>query len=560
MPTQDQDGSGSPPSHALFPIVGVGSSAGGLDALSKMLRALPVDTGMAFVLVQHLDPTHESKLPEILSQTTRMPVTEARDDVPLAPNHVYVMPPGADMMVAGGALRLSSRVARPGHFRPIDHFLTSLAQHNKHTAIAVLLSGGGTDGTLGMEAIKGEGGITFAQDSSAEHDGMPRSAVAAGCVDFVLPPNEIASEIARIALHPHIAAPGELREPQAHESDLERILQLVRKSGGGVDFTGYRRSTLYRRITRRMALLKLDVPRDYVRFLESDPHEVEKLYQDFLIGVTSFFRDPATFDLLKTKVFPKLVEQRQRNAPLRVWVLGCSTGEEAYSIAIAFSEFLEGAAKQIPLQIFATDVNAIGIERARTGVYPKTIAQDVSPEHLRRYFAEVDGKYRILKSIRDSVVFARHNALSDPPFSHVDLVSCRNLLIYLQPEAQQRLIPVLHYALNAAGFLWLGGSESVGKHNGLFDAVDARHKIYVRKPGRAHVAVRAQAGRAGSKGSEAGFRPAEHVAGVESHREGDRLLLARYAPPGVMINDDLEIVQFRGDASAYLAPAPGKAS
>lgn len=545
-----------------FPIVGIGASAGGLDAFTKLLHALPVDTGMAFVLVQHLDPAHASMLAEILSQATRMPTMEAKQGTRVEPNHVYVIPPGRNMVIAGGVLQLSLRERTRGLFRPIDLFLRSLADDQKHLAIGVVLSGGATDGTLGLAEIKAEGGITFAQDASAEHESMPRSAIAAGCVDYVLPPNEIAVELARVARHPYVAPPAAAGGESAQEPDLGKVLELLRRASG-VDFSSYKHTTLYRRITRRMALHKVEGLREYARFAQGTPNELDALYQDILINVTSFFRNTESFDLLKAKVFPRLVEKRTAQDPVRIWVLGCSTGEEAYSVAIAFSEFLEGIEREIPTQIFATDLNGAVIERARAGVYSKTIEQDVSPEQLRRFFAEVDGHYRISKSIRDSVVFARHNALADPPFSHIDLICCRNLLIYLEPALQQQLISIMHYGLKPHGVLWLGNSETVGAQRDLWEVEDAHHKLYSRKPGPALRSIHdfdAPAAPSARERLTSGAIAAESVVAAAPHREADRVLLSRFAPPSVLVSADLEILQFRGETGPYLGPAPGRAS
>jgi two-component system CheB/CheR fusion protein len=545
-----------------FPIVGVGASAGGLEAFTQMLSALPTDTGMAFVLVQHLAPRHPSLLAEILSRTTAMPVTEVQDEPRVQPNRVYVIPPNRNMVISRGVLQLLPRREARGQHRPIDFFLCSLAKDQRDRAIGVILSGTATDGTLGLEEIKAEGGITFAQDDTAQQSSMPRSAVASGCVDFVLPPDEIAREIGRIARHPYVApaAPAR-RKASAGAPDLSQILGIVRKATG-VDFSLYKASTLYRRITRRMVLHRMEGLQDYARFLRKNPGEVEALYQDTLINVTSFFRNPETFEALKAGVLPKLFKDRARQEPLRVWVLGCSTGEEAYSMAITFTELAEARGSQIPVQVFATDLNGAGIDKARTGVYSKNIAHDVSPERLRRFFTEVDGNYRVSKMIRDMCVFARHNALTDPPFSQIDLISCRNLLIYLEPALQEKVVALMHYALKPGGFLLLGSSETVGSYRDLFEAEDAGHKIYAKKPGTRRVAFGQPAGR--HQGwAELGPGPGrlqQAGAGGDVQKEADRILMARYAPPGVLVDADLEILQFRGDTGPYLAPWPGKAS
>jgi two-component system CheB/CheR fusion protein len=543
-----------------FPIVGIGASAGGLEAFTQMLRALPVDTGMAFVLVQHLAPTHASLLAEILSRATAMPVTEVHDEPRVEPNRIYVIPPDRDMIISGGALQLLPRQAAPGQHRPIDLFLRSLAEDQRDRAIGVILSGTATDGTLGLKEIKAEGGITFAQDDTAQQHSMPRSAVASGCVDFVLSPAEIAREIGQISRHPHVALGAPARRKAAKgEPHPRNILEIVHRVKG-VDFSQYKASSLNRRIHRRMILHKLAGVEDYALFLEKNPAEVEALYQDILINVTSFFRNPATFAALKATVLPRLFNKdRSRREPLRVWVLGCSTGEEAYSIAITFAEFAEAQGSRIPIQVFATDLNQAGIEKARAGLYPQSIAQDVSPELLQQFFAEVDGSYRISKTIRDMCVFARHNVLTDPPFSQIDLITCRNLLIYLEPALQQKVVPLLHYALKPEGFLLLGSSETIGSYRDLFEVADAGHRCYVKKPSPRRVAFGPAVGSRQGRG-DLGHGPARVQAGDDVQKEADRILLTRYVPPGVLVNADLEILQFRGDTGPYLAPAPGKAS
>ena len=546
----DEPASGSP-----FPVVGVGASAGGLEAFTQLLKALPADTGMAFVLVQHLAPSHASALAEILSRATQMPVTEVRDEPIVEPNHVYVIPPDRSMIIVHGALQLLPREGR-GAPHPIDQFFHSLAMEQRHRAIGVVLSGTATDGTLGLGEIKAEGGITFAQDDTAQHQGMPHSAIVSGCVDFVLAPAEIAREIARIGQHPY--AEAEARDTD-ERPNLAPVLQLL-LNATGVNFTGYKFNTLYRRVTRRMVFQKISGLAEYVQYLRQTPAELDVLYSDILISVTSFFRDSESFETLKRTVFPRLLKDRSRHDPVRLWTLGCSTGEEAYSLAIAFMEAAEAAGSSIPVQLFASDLNAAGIEKARAGVYPKDIAKDVSPERLRRFFSEVDGQYRIAKSIRDVCIFSRHNVLADPPFSRIDLISCRNLLIYLEPVLQQRIMPTLHYALKPEGCLWLGGSETIGVYRNLFEAEDAKHKIYRKKTGsnqgHGHIPV----DHGGVRRS--GFIPnaARTGGAVDLHREADRVLLTRFTPPGVLVNADLDILQYRGDTGSYLAPAPGKSS
>jgi two-component system CheB/CheR fusion protein len=540
-------------------VVGVGASAGGLEAFRQLLAGLPADSGLGFVFVQHLAPTHASSLAEILSRSTAMPVTEVSGELRVEANHVYVIPPGKTMIIAGRNLKLQPRMTDSQH-HPIDLFFQSLADDQGDTAIGIVLSGTGNDGSAGLKEIKAAGGITFAQDDSAQHDGMPHSAIAANCVDFVLSPARIAKEITRLAHHPYFVPLPERPAAAVRESGLDRILSQLHKSTG-VNFARYKQNTIQRRITRRMVLGQLETLDDYARLLEEKPGEVETLFEDLLIGVTGFFRNVEMFRTLADEVLPRLLAKRPRNEPLRIWVVGCSTGEEAYSLAMLAVELTEGAPHQVPVHVFATDLNAASVEKARSGVYPKSIAQDVSETRLRRFFSEVDGSYRISKAIRDRCVFARHDVLADPPFSRIDLISCRNLLIYLDAAMQKKILSQLHYALKPDGYLVLGNSETVGAERELFEAQNARNKIYRKVGGPGHL-------QAGSPGtgfagrSAAAPRPAEPVPAnrADPQKEIDRILLARYAPPGVLVNGALEIVQFRGNTSPYLAPGSGKAS
>jgi two-component system CheB/CheR fusion protein len=510
---------------------------------------------MAFVVVSHLDPKHASALPEILARATPMPVAEAVNEQSVEPNHVYVMPPGQDMTIDQGQLQLQPRAAHALH-RPVDLFFRSLADDRKHHAIGVVLSGTASDGTLGTRAIKGAGGITFAQDDSARQAGMPHSAVADGFVDFVLPPPAIAEELARISRLPRTIAAS---TPTHAEEDayLTQVLESVRYETG-VDFTHYKAPTLRRRILRRMILQKKDDLQAYAQLLQDLPTEAHALHDDLLIGVTSFFRDPESFDALKHKAFPDLLSGQRPTEPIRVWVLGCSTGEEAYSLAIALTEFLEASRARTQIQIFASDVNPAGIEIARAAVYPSDIAQDVSPERLRRFFVELDGHYRIIKNIRDACVFSRHNVLVDPPFSRIDLVSCRNLLMYLQPILQQDVVRNLHYALASNGVLWLGSADSIGSQQELFETQDAQHKIFRRRAGTASPALRRVPSRRSAPSQPHGRDDVARP--VDLLKESDRLLLSRFAPAGVLVSSELEILQYRGDIAPYISPAAGKPS
>ena len=579
QPIAAQTGAEAQPSrNEPFPIVGIGASAGGLEAFTQLLKHLPADTGMGFVLVQHLDPDHDSALVQILARVTSMPVREVANELRIAPNHVYIIPPNTDMATAQGVLKLQRRQAGRAPHHSIDFFFESLARDQHECAIGVILSGTASDGTLGMEAIKADGGITFAQDESARYDSMPRSAIAAGCVDFVLSPENIAKELGRIARHPYVAGQpltppplsplkGESKKDEgsaekgAGQNGFQRILLLL-DSHFGVDFSLYKSKTVHRRIARRMLLNKIDRPQAYATFLRGNPKELEALYSDMLINVTSFFRNPEAFEVLKEKVFPKLI-LKPRDKPHRVWVLGCSTGQEAYSIAMSFVEFSEQAGHARKLQLFATDVNEALLDKGRAGLYAKSLVHDLSPERLRRFFVEDNGGYRVAKFLREMVLFARQNLLSDPPFSQMDLVTCRNLLIYLEQDLQRKMLPTLHYALKPGGFLFLGESESLGSLADLFEPVDKKHKIFAKKPGLTaplHFVPRHPAEKKEILTRKPPGAPEGFPTHVDTQREADRVTLNRFAPPGVLIDAQLQVLQFRGETSLFLKPPSGNAS
>ncbi len=558
------DGAAPPPYSPSFPIVGIGASAGGLEAFTQLLKALPDDTGMGFVLIQHLSPDRASLLPELLARATGMPVAQVEGEPAVQPNHVYVIPPGLDMCVSAGKLELVPRATVRGHHHPIDQFLRSLAEDQAHCAIGVILSGTANDGTLGLEEIKAAGGITFAQDDSAQQVSMPQSAAATGCVDFVLSPQGIAEELVRISQHP-LTAPEVTADSEGNAKlrQFGRVLKRL-SSVTGVDFTRYKASTLSRRILRRMALHKIPDPQEYEQFMQDRPEEVEALYEDVLIHVTRFFRDPEVFEAIKADYLLALFRNRAPQEPVRVWVVGCSSGEEAYSLAILCAEAAQEVGSKAPLQLFASDLSARMIHRARLGFYPATIEADVSPERLHHYFMEESGGYRVSRAIRDSCVFAPHNVLTDPPFSRMDVVSCRNLLIYMEPVLQQKVLPLLHYALRPSGVLLLGKSETMSVSAGLFKVDEGGNQVFSRLPGgesRLAVGQTAPAARPGrpAPGLAARTISAQGTPG-EVQREADRILAARYAPPGVLVSEELEVLQFWGDTSHYLTPMPGRAT
>lgn len=544
-----------------FLIAGIGASAGGLEAFVEFLKYLPPNNGICYIYIQHLAPRHESMLTEILARETKMPVKSAADGMAVEPDTLYVIPPGYYMSIRGGKLRLIPSEDSPVPRMPVDYFLRALAADTGGRSIGVVLSGTASDGTMGLMAIKAAGGITFAQDvKTAKYDGMPRSAIAAGFADFVLTPKGIAEEFARLGKHPSVTKeqPKLSDEALIAQESLERIFMLLNASSG-VDFSHYKPSTIRRRIIRRMLLQRIDKVENYVTFLQDHPSELNILFQDVLINVTSFFREPEAFDILKEKVFPALLEGRNQSTPVRIWVPGCSTGEEAYSMAMALFEYLGDKAATTPIQIFATDIDDAALERARAGKYPESISTDLSPERLKRFFLKADHGYLISKQIRDLCIFAKHNIVKDPPFSRLDLISCRNLLIYLGPVLQKKIFPIFHYALGAHGFLLLGSSETVGKFSELFTMIDKKQKVYSKKlgPETPYVHFATEFDRAVPRLEEP---PKKEYAKFDLMREADRLILSRYAPPSVLVNRNMEVVKFSGSTGQFLEHAPGEAS
>ncbi len=543
----------------ICPVVGFGASAGGLEAMTEVLHGLPNDLGIAIVFVQHLDPKHPSMLTELLARGTRMPVQQVTSETSIQPDHVYVIAPNTCIGIRGGRLISEQRNAA-FHHMPVDFFFRSLAEDQGSKAIGVVLSGNASDGTLGMKAIKDAGGITIAQEpESAKYDGMPRSAIVSGCVDSVLAASGIASELVRLSQHPYmdrIRPAGEL--PVDDKRAFAEILGLLR-TGKGVDFTQYKPGTMHRRTLRRMAIHRVERPDQYARFLKSHPDELDLLFEDILIHVTSFFREPEAFMAITSHVLPALLKGRSPDDPLRIWAPGCATGEEAYSVAICVLEYMRQNGEEISLQVFGTDLSEAALEQARSGVYPPSIETDVSPERLRRFFVPTNGKYQIARAVRDTCIFARQNVTRDPPFSKIDLITCRNLLIYLGQRIQAKVIRLFHYALKSTGCLVLGASENVGEGGGeLFAPVDRHNKIYSRKPARAFIysdlGGYEERHREGSRPAPAFPTPAD------GDRRIDQLILSQYSPPAVLVDAELKILQFRGDTSPYLQHLPGGAS
>jgi two-component system CheB/CheR fusion protein len=540
-----------------FPIVGIGASAGGLEAFTQLLSALPADTGMAFVLIQHLDPTHSSFLAEALNKATTMPVRQAEEGDRVAPNHVYVIPPNAELGILHGLLTLIPRhdEARKLHL-PVDFFFRALAADRGSRAIGVILSGTASDGTEGLRAIKAESGITLAQDpKSAKFGGMPHSAIDAGIVDYVLTIPELAQQLVRLSRHPYLT-----RREQAPQNDggtLNRIFVLVRNAVG-VDFSEYKRATFERRLARRMALRQAEDIQEYLSLLQRDPAEIHHLYDDAFIHVTSFFRDPDVFETLKTRLFPEILKAKPEGAPIRVWVAGCSTGEEVYSIAISLLELM-GTSLSHPIQIFGSDISEKAIQQARLGVFTDSAMREMGDERRRRYFSKADNGYRISKNVRDLCVFVKHDLSRDPPFSRLDLVSCRNVLIYFDEPLQKKILLTFHYALNHPGFLVLGRAENISGFNQLFSPTDKSNKIFARTAIRSTLQFldRAETHPVPLGRAEAAL-PGQPRRVVDLGKQLDRMLVARYSPAGVLINDKLEILQFRGGTGSYLQPAPGE--
>jgi two-component system, chemotaxis family, CheB/CheR fusion protein len=545
-------------------VVGIGASAGGLEAFSQLLRSLPANADLVIVFVQHLAPQHDSALPVLLSGQTSMPVIQVSEGLRVETNHVYVIPPNVHMAIDGDQLHLRPRPDDRTQYTPVDSFFTSLAESAGSGAIGVILSGTASDGALGIREIKAAGGITIAQQpETAKYDGMPRAAIATGMVDLVLPPQGIATKLAQIAQHPYIhraALPTQENGLAVGDEQLQRIFEILRPVSG-IDFRHYKLPTIKRRLIRRMALQRITEVDHYIKLMQDTPAEVRNLYQDLLIHVTRFFREPESFKALGTQIFPKLLEGRKDDQPIRAWVSGCATGEEAYSLAICLLEFLQGAHTELRIQIFATDVSEPAIEHARAGVYPATIEADVSPERLRRFFTKSDGSYRVSKTVRDMCVFARQDLTRDPPFSRLDLILCRNVLIYLDAVLQRKLVSVFHYALNPSGFLILGQAETVGTQAGLFSLADKKHRIYRKKitPGLPAAALPVEYSVTGAGHTR---RPTPEVTAPDKllTTEVSRIIFDRYAPPGVVIDSELQIVQFRGQTGDFLEPAPGDAS
>ena len=565
-PQRSSDQSSAPP----FLVAAIGASAGGLEAFSSLLRAIPAEAPLALILVQHLARDQRSILPELLGHVTKLDVLTARDHHKLEPGYVYVIPPDARMTVSDGHLRVRPTGPQRDTEGTVDVLFRSIADEYKERAIGVVLSGSASDGAAGVRAIKAVGGITMAQQpEEASVDSMPRTAIATGMIDAVLPVQEIADQLVRLARHPFFTHLEEF-EPEAPDSvaQMLRVFQLLRRSAG-IDFSSYKLPTLKRRIERRMALHRLSQLSDYVELLQRDPSELQALEGELLIHVTSFFREPASYAALAELVFPRLLPRKPENTPIRFWVPGCSTGEEVYSLAMMILEFLDERGKEVPLQIFGTDVSEATIDKARAGLYPSSITADVSPERIRRFFTRSDGHYRVNRAVRDRCVFARQDVTRDPPFSKLDLIVCRNLLIYLNAPTQRKVLGVFHYSLRPQGILMLGGSESVGNQSDLFSLFAKKFQLYTKKSesGESHeVAIPGLPPRRTTippampvltaKAETTSVRPLAW----DGQNDANRFLLDRYAPPAVVVGADLRILRSRGSTSRFLELPSGDVS
>jgi chemotaxis methyl-accepting protein methylase len=550
----------------FFPIVGIGASAGGLEALDQFLKNVPKGSGAAFIIVQHLDPTHKGILVELLQRATIMPVFQVKDRMKVEPNCVYVIPPNKDMSVLHGVLHLLAPVAPRGLRLPIDFFFRSLADDQQDRSIGVILSGMGSDGTLGLRAIKGKTGAVFVQSLvSAKFDGMPKNAIDAGLADVIAPVEELPGRILAYLSHASLASKPDLPMKGKTQSDMEKIIILLRAQTGH-DFSLYKKNTIYRRIERRMGLHQLARLADYVRYLRENPQETELLLKELLIGVTSFFRDAAAWEQLKSVNLPALLAARPAGGMLRAWIVGCSTGEEAYSLAIVFREALDQCkpAGNFSLQIFATDLDRDAIEKARAGVYPANIVADVSADRLDRFFVQEEQGYRACKEIRDMVVFAAQNVIMDPPFTKLDLLICRNLLIYMDHDLQKKLLPLFHYSLNAGGILFLGSAETIGAFTDLFDPLNNKARLYRRldsalrtvplefPPSFLSPLPDAQFASNAQSESES---PVPNI-----QAQADQLVLQHYSPAAVLTSEKGDILYISGRTGKYLEPAAGKAN
>jgi len=545
-----------------FPIVGIGASAGGLETLNAFFSIMPPDSNMAFVVIQHLSPQHKSIMASLVDKHTRMTVAQIEDGTKVEPNHVYLNPPGKNVAIFNRRLHLLEPVKTSTINMPVDFFFRSLSEDQAEKAIGIILSGTASDGTLGIKAIKGEGGMVMVQQpDTAKYDGMPKSAIETGLVDFILPVEKMPETLIHYAKHPFLESLDKIKltEPPV-KNQIQKIFALIR-SKTGHDFSHYKPNTIARRIEGRLAVHQITALHDYILYLQKNPAEIEVLFKNLVIGVTSFFRDPEAYDVIAQKVLPELLSAKEPDTTIRFWVAGCSTGEEAYSLGMVLCETMDKMTKHFNVQIFATDIDSAALDTARKGIYLESIGADVSSQRLNRFFLKEPGVFKVKKELRDMVVFSIQNLVKDPPFSRLDLVSCRNLMIYMDSVLQKKIIPLFHYTLNPGGVLFLGTSESIGENTDLFGSLNSKWKLFERKKGLAGAAI---------------AYPAEINYGIQQKAESDdkdkqpviseiqtmveRAILDEYAPAGVLLNDKYEILHFVGKTDRYLAPPTGKPS
>ena len=546
-------------SEKLFPIVGIGASAGGLEAIEGFLSGMPPEVNVAFVVIQHLAPEHKSLMRQLLEKYTALKMVEIQDGMKVKPGCLYLNPPNKDVSIMNDILYLTQPVRSRGIRLPIDVFLRSLAQTRGDTSICIILSGTGTDGTLGVRAVKEVGGMAMAQEETQAHyDNMPKSAIDTGLVDYVLPVEKMAPELLKYVKHPYIREPRKiLGAEEKLENNMQKIFMLIR-SGTGHDFSHYKRNTTYRRIQRRMAVHQIEDIGDYIRYLQENPGEVKMLFKDLLITVTNFFRDPKAFEALGEKVILPMVDEKTAGANIRVWITGCATGEEAYSVAILFSEAMETLKKHFDVQIFATDMNVKAIDYARRGTYPESIIADVSEERLKHYFVKSDSSYTVKKQIREMVIFATQDMIKDAPFSKLDLICCRNVLIYLDAVLQKKLLPLFHYTLKPGGFLFLGTSETIGDFPDRFSPVDIKWKIFKNRKTVASRVFEHPVTPFPDK--EAAPARVAEPAVANIRQMAERTILKDYAPPCVLIDEKFDILYFHGETDRYLKLPEGEPS
>ena len=549
-------------SERTFPVVAIGASAGGLEAMEVFFTHLPTDTGMAFVVVTHQHPGHTSLLPELLGKKTGLPVVVADEGTRLQPNHVYICPPGGHLAILNRVLHRMGQSESQAPKLPIDYFFRSLSEDQREMAVGIVLSGTGSDGTLGLKAIKSEAGMTMVEDpKSAKYDGMPSSAIATGLADYVLAPETMPKQLIAYAKGPYLLGRKVAEElPVVSEEPMQKIFVLLRSHTGN-DFSSYKSSTLRRRIERRMNVHQITDPNDYVRYLQNNPHEIDALFKELLISVTSFFRDPEAWKSLSKMPLVQILESRPENYIFRAWIPGCATGEEVFTTAIALHECMNRIKRHFDVQIFGTDLDADAIDYARTGLSPDGIAVDVPPDLLKRYFQREKSSYRIRKEIREMAIFATHNVIKDPPFTKLDMISCRNLLIYLNADLQRKLLPIFHYSLKPGGLLFLGSSETIGSFTDLFEVVDKTWRIYRRReiltPSTVFPEIPTNPVRV-VKGSTAPAPSPEPPSDQRIVKLLKNCLLARYAPASVVVSARGDIVYIHGRTGMYLEPASGQ--